>query len=45
LDTDASAVKVRFESPQMSVTPGQIVAFYDGPTVLGAGTILSACNP
>ena len=36
LDTDASAVKVRFESPQMSVTPGQIVAFYDGPTVLGA---------
>lgn len=45
LESDPSKVRVRFDSPQISVTPGQIVVFYDGPTVLGAGTILSASNP
>ncbi|OCN01193.1 tRNA 2-thiouridine(34) synthase MnmA [Clostridium sp. W14A] len=33
-------VRVKFESPQKSVAPGQAVVFYDGDTVLGGGTIL-----
>lgn len=32
-------VDVRFDEPQMSVTPGQIAAFYEDDRVLGAGTI------
>ena len=31
---------VKFTAPQMAITPGQTVAFYDGDTVLGGGTIL-----
>lgn len=33
-------VEVRFEEPQVSVTPGQIAVFYDGDRVLGGGTIV-----
>ena len=33
------AVRVVFDQPQMSITPGQTAAFYDGDTVLGAGRI------
>ncbi len=32
-------VRVKFEKPQMAVTPGQAVVFYDGDYVLGGGTI------
>ena len=32
-------VSVKFEKPQMSITPGQAVIFYTGDTVLGGGTI------
>ena len=31
--------KVFFQEPQMAITPGQTVAFYDGDTVIGGGTI------
>ena len=34
-----SRVRVKFEKPQMSITPGQSVVFYIGDTVLGGGTI------
>lgn len=33
-------VEVVFREPQMAITPGQTVAFYDGDVVLGAGTIV-----
>ena len=32
-------VRVRFDEPQRSVTPGQTVVFYDGDLVLGGGRI------
>ena len=32
-------VRVKFVQPQMAVTPGQTVVFYQGDIVLGAGTI------
>ena len=35
-------VKVLFEEPQMSVTPGQSVVFYTGDIVLGGGIIKQA---
>jgi tRNA-specific 2-thiouridylase len=31
---------VKFAAPQMAITPGQTIAFYDGDTVLGGGTII-----
>lgn len=34
--------KVIFDQPQRAITPGQAVALYDGDTVVGGGTILSA---
>jgi tRNA-specific 2-thiouridylase len=37
---DDHKVYVKFAAPQMAVTPGQTIAFYDGDTVLGGGTIL-----
>ncbi|HEY5999184.1 MAG TPA: tRNA 2-thiouridine(34) synthase MnmA [bacterium] len=33
------AWRVGFDEPQRAITPGQVAAFYDGDTVLGAGTI------
>lgn len=36
---DDGAVRVRFESPQRAVTPGQAVVFYRGERVLGGGWI------
>ena len=36
-----STVKVIFDQPQRSVTPGQAVVFYDGDIVVGGGTIRS----
>jgi tRNA-specific 2-thiouridylase len=32
-------VQVRFTEPQMAITPGQTVVFYDGDVVVGGGTI------
>ena len=32
-------VQVIFEEPQMALTPGQAVVFYDGDIVLGGGSI------
>jgi tRNA-specific 2-thiouridylase len=32
-------VHVRFKEPQMAISPGQAIAFYDGDTVVGGGTI------
>jgi len=36
---DNDSVYVKFVEPQMAVTPGQSVVFYDGDTVIGGGTI------
>jgi len=36
---DEDRVHVRFKEPQMAITPGQAVVFYDGDTVIGGGTI------
>ena len=35
-------VHVKFSKPQMAITPGQAVVFYDGDTVIGGGTIEQA---
>jgi tRNA-specific 2-thiouridylase len=32
-------VNVKFDEPQLSITPGQAVVFYSGDTVIGGGTI------
>jgi tRNA-specific 2-thiouridylase len=37
---DNNTVYVKFAEPQMAITPGQAVAFYDGDTVIGGGTII-----
>ncbi len=34
-----TGLEVVFDEPQLSITPGQTVVFYDGETVVGAGTI------
>ncbi|MFC2019985.1 tRNA 2-thiouridine(34) synthase MnmA [Chloroflexota bacterium] len=39
---DSDRVGVRFASPQMAITPGQAVVFYDEDTVIGGGTIEAA---
>lgn len=36
---DKDKVHVKFKEPQMAITPGQAVVFYDGDTVIGGGTI------
>lgn len=35
-----NSVYVKFSRPQLAITPGQTVVFYDGDTVIGGGTIL-----
>jgi tRNA-specific 2-thiouridylase len=37
---DANRARVDFDEPQMAVTPGQSIVFYDGDLVLGGGVIL-----
>ncbi len=39
---DEDRVEVKFKQPQLAITPGQAVVFYDGDTVIGGGTIKSA---
>jgi tRNA-specific 2-thiouridylase len=34
------AVRVEFNEPQMAITPGQAIVFYDGERVMGGGTII-----
>ena len=36
---EGERVRVRFNEPQMAITPGQTVVFYEDDMVLGAGTI------
>ena len=38
--TDETSIYVKFAEPQMAITPGQAVVFYDGDTVIGGGTII-----
>ena len=37
---DAGHVYVKFTEPQMAITPGQTIAFYEGDSVIGGGTIM-----
>ena len=39
---DEDEVQVKFKQPQMAITPGQAVVFYEGDTVIGGGTIATA---
>ena len=39
---DEDRVQVKFNRPQMAITPGQAVVFYDEDIVIGGGTIESA---
>ncbi len=41
---DADQVYVKFQEPQMAITPGQAIVFYNGDTVVGGGTIESVCK-
>ena len=36
---DEKNIKVIFDTPQLSITPGQAVAIYDGDKLLGGGII------
>lgn len=38
--TGADRLRIRFDTPQRAVTPGQAAVLYDGDTVVGGGTIL-----
>lgn len=37
---NANNIHVKFAEPQMAITPGQAVVFYDGDTVIGGGSII-----
>ncbi|HUT66968.1 MAG TPA: tRNA 2-thiouridine(34) synthase MnmA [Dehalococcoidales bacterium] len=37
---DCDSFYVKFAEPQMAITPGQAIVFYEGDTVTGGGTIL-----
>lgn len=39
LTAEHDGIRVEFDAPQMSITPGQICVFYRGDLVLGAGVI------
>ena len=39
------SIHVKFAQPQMAITPGQAVIFYDGDTVVGGGTIGYTAKP
>ncbi|MFQ5996025.1 MAG: tRNA 2-thiouridine(34) synthase MnmA [Dehalococcoidales bacterium] len=39
---DEDRVYVKFAEPQLAITPGQAIVFYDGDIVIGGGTIESA---
>ncbi len=39
LERQGDYVDVRFEEPQLAVSPGQIIVFYDGDVVVGGGII------
>lgn len=36
---DKEKIHVKFRAPQMAITPGQAVVFYDGDIVIGGGVI------
>ena len=36
---DENQVRVRFSEPQLAITPGQAIVFYDGDIVVGGGVI------
>ena len=37
---DNNEIFIKFTAPQMAITPGQTIAFYDGDTIIGGGTII-----
>jgi tRNA-specific 2-thiouridylase len=37
--TSSDTIRIDFEKPQRSITPGQAAVFYDGDIVVGGGTI------
>jgi len=39
---DGAKVRVRFDTPQRDITPGQAAVFYDTDTVIGGGVIISS---
>ena len=39
---DEDTIRVTFDEPQRAITKGQAVVLYDGDTVIGGGTIISA---
>lgn len=39
---EAERATIRFDAPQRGITPGQLVAFYDGDECLGGGSIAAA---
>ena len=42
-NVDGALLTLSFEQPLRAVSPGQLVALFDGDEVLGAGTIREAC--
>ncbi len=39
IPVDKDSVSVKFKEPQLAITPGQSIVFYNGDKVLGGGTI------